>query len=55
MKLYLTQSAQSSQRYGFKGACGERKIFSEVSASSNEVGVILNPAVSELLKVSFIV
>jgi hypothetical protein len=54
MKLHLTQSAQRSQRSGFTAACGERKMFSAVSVSFNEVGVILNPTVSEFPKVSFI-
>jgi hypothetical protein len=53
MKLHLTQSAQRSQRDEFKGACGERKIFSVVSASSNEVGVRLK-AVFEFPQVFFI-
>ncbi len=34
-------------------ACGERKMFSAVSVSSNEVGVIVNPTVSEFPKVFF--
>ena len=50
MKLHLTQSARRSQRSGFTGACGERKMFSAVSVSSNEVGVILNPTVSDFQK-----
>jgi hypothetical protein len=54
MELHLTQSAQRSQRFGVTAACGERKMFSAVSVSSNEVGVILNPTVSEFPKVSFI-
>ena len=53
MKLHFTQSAQRSQRFGLAVACGERKMFSAVSASSNEVGVIVNPTVSEFPKVSF--
>ena len=53
MKLHLTQSAQRSQRFGLAAACGERKMFSAVSVSSNEVGVIVNPTVSEFPKVSF--
>jgi hypothetical protein len=54
MKLHLTQSTQRSQRFGVTAACGERKMFSAASVSSNEVGVIVNPTVSEFLKVSFI-
>jgi len=34
-------------------ACGDKKMFSAVSVSSNEVGVIENPTVSEFSKVSF--
>jgi hypothetical protein len=33
-------------------ACGERKMFSAVSVSFNEVGVIVNSTVSEVPKVS---
>jgi len=42
MKLHLTQSSQRAQSYGFTAACGERKMLSAVSVSSNEVGVRLN-------------
>jgi len=34
-------------------ACGEKIMFSAISVSSNEVGVILNPIVSAIPKVSF--
>jgi hypothetical protein len=38
---------------GVGGRLRRKKMFSEVSVSSNEVGVIVNPTVSEFSKVSF--